>query len=127
MAEMNGGCKMSTVHNMAAFELRCIYIFHCKMIESAMNEMRGILSTVCFCQRHLRDICVMFIVYCACVLCRECAYRSNINAFKRIIFREIQVSVCYRFSFASLFPLIRISFVLPHHHRHHHHHRIVLG
>lgn len=34
----------------------------------------------------------------------------NSNAFKRIIFRAIQVSVCYRFSFASLFLLIRISF-----------------
>lgn len=33
----------------------------------------------------------------------------NFNAFKRIIFRAIQVSVCYRF-FASLFLLIRILF-----------------
>lgn len=37
-------------------------------------------------------------------------HNLNSNAFKRIIFRAIQVSVCYRFSFASLFLLIRILF-----------------
>lgn len=80
------------MHNMDALKFRCIYILH----QNDRISNGEVFWTVCFCQRHLRDICVMFIVLSACVLLSRVRLPLK--------YQRIQANHLYRDSSIRLLP-----------------------
>lgn len=84
---------MSIVCIRCTFSVLCLYTLWCVRVFLVFSVVFFALAHIAM-QEHIHS---------------TQQHSLNFNAFKRIIFRAIQVSVCYRF-FASLFLLIRILF-----------------